>query len=139
MLQPPRHFYASAAELYRACREIGLVWAEIGKAAGRDDVVAHGAALLAVAPLLHHDMHASLNRTVATTSNPAAPRHWPFLADVTHSTIELECGGWGMNWACAGETPPPAIAQPPAHAYKAYPEMMWSGALTAQQVDDTYK
>jgi len=118
---PAYHFYSSAAELYRACVEMGAVWREIGKAAGRADVVAHGSELLKVAPLLYRDLHASLNRTVRNTGVPAAPRRWPFLA-APPSALQR----------------PPPPPPPPEVACKAYPEMMWSGALTEQQVNDTY-
>lgn len=111
----PRHYYASAAETYRAFNEMGRVWSEVGARTGRHDVVMHGASLLSLAPLLHRDLHASMNRTVQPTGNPSAPRRWPFEAH-----------------------PPPDGSRTSAHAYRAYPAMAYSGALTHGQVDDIY-
>ena len=42
----------------------------VGGRAARRDVVAHGEELLAVAPLLYRDLHASLNRTLNTSASP---------------------------------------------------------------------
>jgi hypothetical protein len=44
------HFYSAAAEMFRGFAEIGAVWARIGKAAARPDVVAHAQQLLDTAP-----------------------------------------------------------------------------------------
>jgi hypothetical protein len=68
--QPQSHWYSAAAEAYRAFTEIGRVWVAVGSATGQAQVSAHGVALLSLAPLLHHDLHASLNRTVNTTASP---------------------------------------------------------------------
>jgi len=127
---PPRHYYASAAEAYRGFAEIGAVWQDIGDSSGRADVAAHGAELLKLAPLLYHDLHASLNRTVESTGDPKAPRRWPFVAPAPASVG----GRHGPMQTCHELGTCMQAAAP----YKAYPEMMWSGALTKQQVDDTY-
>ena len=58
------------AEAYRAFAEIGQMWTKVGAAAGRADVVAHGAELLKAAPDMYHDLHASLNKTANTTASP---------------------------------------------------------------------
>ena len=83
------HWYPAAAEAYRAFTELGEVWTAIGKGSGRADVSSHGAALLKLAPLLYHDLHASLNKTVNTT---ASPGHlcYPHRAD----GIGTYTGGW---------------------------------------------
>eukprot|EP01051_Picozoa_sp_SAG22_P006629 SAG22_NODE_440_length_10484_cov_19.751661_3_plen_300_part_00 len=65
----PLHFYSSNAETYRAFVELGSLWQTIGAASQRPDVVAHGAKLLKLAPLLYRDLHASLNRTMNTTAD----------------------------------------------------------------------
>jgi hypothetical protein len=54
----------------QAFAELGAVWQRIGKASGREDVAAHGTELLATAPLLYRDLHASLDKTVNTTASP---------------------------------------------------------------------
>ena len=59
---PQSHWYASAAETYRAFAELGEVWSTLGKSSGRADVADHGAELLKLAPLLYRDLHASLNK-----------------------------------------------------------------------------
>ena len=66
----PLHFFSSNAESYRAFVEMGAVWQDIGKMTGRDEVAKHGATLLALAPELYRDLHASLNMTVNTTQSP---------------------------------------------------------------------
>ena len=110
----PLHFLSSAAEMYRAFTEMGAVWQQVGKAQGRDDILKHASELLAAAPLLYRDLHASLNRTMYATGHPEAPRCWPFVAEVNRTDGQA------------------------AHPHRAYPELMYSGALTAQQVGDIY-
>ena len=63
-ISPRNHDLSSAAEMSRAFLEIGSVWVALGRSQHRDDLVAHGQELLATAPLLLHDLHASLNTTV---------------------------------------------------------------------------
>jgi len=114
----PLHFLSSAAEMYRAFTEAGAVWLDIGKSAGRSDVVDHGVELLRVAPLLYQDLHTSLNHTGHTADLPNSqqgPHCWPYVAD-----------------------PPADMAGQAAHAYRAYPELCYSGALSSEQVDDIY-
>ena len=67
---PPQYWYSHIAEAYRAFIEIGQVWAEVGKAAGRADVVAHAAELLLLAPEMYENLHASLRKTANTTASP---------------------------------------------------------------------
>ena len=74
----PLHWYASAAEMYRAFTDIGAVWVEIGEQAKRADIIKHGNELLQLAPLLYSDLHASLNRTVGTS---AGDRCWQLTAE----------------------------------------------------------
>ena len=105
------HWYASAAAAYRAFAELGRVWVQVGKAAARPDVAAHGAKLLQMAPLLYRDLHTSLNRTVNTTTSPGH-RCYPHRAD-----------GVGTYPGCN---------------FRSYPEMFFSGALTAEQTDAMY-
>ena len=105
---PPLHFYSSAAEAYRAFTEMGAVWTEIGSASSREDVRAHGAQLLQVAPLLYRDLHASLNRTRAGKSGDC----WPH---------RVEGNGPGTKGQMGA-------------IYRGYPEMFFSGALTYDQV-----
>ena len=103
----PRHWYASAAEAYRAFTELGRVWEQVGQAQGRQDVAAHGGELLRLAPLLYHDLHASLNKTVVATTS-----------------ISRRC------WAVAAD-PADAAAAPPA--FRGFAELLWSGALASAQ------
>jgi len=114
--KPSLHFFASTAEFYRSCVEMGEVWQTIGKAKGRADVAQHGAELLALAPLLHHDLQASLNRSVNTTASPG-DRCYP------HRTEWNNADAMGQMGA----------------EYRSFPEMFFSGALTEQQTDDMYK
>ena len=60
------HFFSSTAEAYRAFAEMGPVWQTIGKSVGRADIALHGADLLALAPVLYRDLHASLNASETT-------------------------------------------------------------------------
>jgi hypothetical protein len=76
--EPLLHWYASAAELYRAFGEIGAVWVEIGKHANRTDIANHGNTLLQLAPLLYSDLHTSLNKTANTS---AGERCWQLTAE----------------------------------------------------------
>ena len=122
----PLHFFASAAELYRACAELAPVWAALANAtpparalgAGptRRELAAHAAELRAAAPQLHADLHAALARTVRNaTGVPAAPRCWGYVAE--------------------GRATGTQVTAP----WRAYAEMLYSGALSAQQVDGIYR
>jgi hypothetical protein len=120
---PMLHFYSSAAETYRAFTEIGQVWAEVGAAAGRDDVSAHGAALLRLAPLLHRDLHASLNRTVRTTAE--GHRCYPDVAeDLATRAGQMSTYFRGYRRrATADRLPHPSFAPRagPPHPLRAHP------------------
>ena len=111
------HYYASAAESYRGFMELGAVWERIGRTVARDDVAAHGAELLAAAPLLRRALHASLNLTTQATGNPAAPRCVPTVADPRSDNASV------CDQSCS---------------FRSYSEMMYAGVLTRQQVDDIY-
>jgi hypothetical protein len=107
--EQPLHWYASAAEMYRAFTDLGEVWQDVGRRAGRADVSAHGAKLLAIAPKLYNDLHASMNKTVNITS-----------------ATGKRC------WA-------PAAAGPAKlSTFRGFSEMLWSGALSAEQAADIY-
>lgn len=106
---PPQHWYASAAELYRAFAEAGTAWVAVGKAAGRADIAKHGDELLRLAPLLFADLHTSLNQTVNT------------------SVAGARC------WQLTAEQPAPAQT-----SFRGFAEMMYSGALSAEQTADIY-
>ena len=106
----PQHWYATAAEMCRAFAEIGRVWATLGASMKRDDVKAHGAELLRLAPLIRQQLHASLNRTVSS-STAHGPRCWAQTAENA------------------------ALASP---SFRGHAEMLYSGMLSASQVDDIY-
>jgi len=108
---PQSHWYASIGEMYRAFAELGETWRSIGKSAARSDVVEHGSELLKLAPLLYHDLHASMNKTVNTTASPGH-RCYPHRAD-----------GIGTYTGCN---------------FRSYSEMFYSGALSAEQTDAIY-
>ena len=111
----PLHFFSSNAESYRAFPEIGDVWQKVGKAVNRPDITQHGAKLLATAPLLYHDLHASLNATMEVTAS----------GDRCYShRVE------GNDNLTIGQM---------SAVYRSYPEVFFSGALTEQQMDDMYK
>merc|ERR1719353_2616755 len=76
--QLPHHWYASAAEMYRAFTDMGRVWVAVGQASKRADVSAHGSSLLALAPQIYADLHASLNATVNASSSE---RCWQLSAE----------------------------------------------------------
>eukprot|EP00966_Prymnesium_polylepis_P263077 6076297-Prymnesium_polylepis.1 len=99
-----------------AVTEMGRVWTEIGEQHGRADVADHGASLLEIAPLLHRDLHASLNRTNNRTASPG------------DSCFPHRVEGFG-----------PATAGQMSAVYRGYPEMFFSGALTEEQVDAMYR
>lgn len=126
----PEHRYASAAELYRAFAEIGAVWVAIGKAVGRSDVAAHGNELLAIAPELYADLHASMNRTV--TSTPSGARCWAAVADAP----QVKAGsGANVNStaAASGGVSGAEIGSP-----RDYAAMLYSGALSEVQTAEVY-
>jgi phage tail protein X len=110
----PRHFYASAAELYRACTELGEVWSAIGTARHRADVAAHGAELSALALQIRAQLSVSLNRTMGTAGS--GTRCWRATADEPSSTSNPR----------------------PTPSFRGFAEMLYSGALTTQQVSDIY-
>ena len=115
----PLHFLSSAAEMYRAFAEMGAIWQAVGKAAGRDDISAHGAGLLKLVPMLYTDLHASLNKTTAPSADVQAPACLPFVAEGAEGAGEI-------------------VGQQSAHAYIGYPQMMYSGALSHNQVANIY-
>jgi hypothetical protein len=106
------HFYSAAAEMYRGFTEMGTIWESIGKTAARPDVAAHGAQLLATAPKLYAALHSSLNKTTVFTNDSAAPR--------CLSTVSDGAPGVCNQWVY----------------FRSYNEMLYSGALSPQQVDD---
>ena len=105
------HWYSHIAEAYRAFSDLGEVWVKVGTAASRPDVVVHGAGLLEEAPAMYTDLHASMNKTVNTTSSPGH-RCYPHRAD-----------GFGTYAGCD---------------FRTYPEMFYSGALSAEQTSAIY-
>eukprot|EP01043_Picozoa_sp_COSAG02_P082468 COSAG02_NODE_20685_length_819_cov_1.483333_1_plen_255_part_01 len=109
--QHPLHWYASAAETYRAFTDLGEVWSAVGQRSGRADVAAHGAELLKIAPQLYHDLHSSMNKTANAS------------------------GSGEHCWAMAAETGQEAQD---AATFRGYAEMMYSGALTVEQIADIY-
>ncbi len=109
------HFYSAAAEMYRGFTELGAVWERLAKSnTARVDVAQHAEELLAAAPGLYTALHRSLNATTVATGNPAAPRCLSTVSD-------------GVTGVCDQST-----------SFRSYSEMVYSGALTAQQVDDIY-
>jgi hypothetical protein len=112
---PPQYWYSHIAEAYRAFTEIGQVWAEVGEAAGRADVLAHAAELLSLAPKMYDDLHASLQKTANTT---ASPGHTCYPDNAAVFGGKPSYGG-GCN-------------------FRAYPELFYSAALTAEQQDAMY-
>jgi len=110
----PVHWYASAAETYRAFAELGEVWSTVGKSSGRADVAAHGAELLTLAPQLYKQLHASLNKTVRSAGSAKC---WP-------QSVE------GIASASGGLSSSPS--------FRGFAELLYSGALTPQQVADIY-
>ena len=106
----PKHWYASAAELYRTCTELGRMWTAVGKRMHRDDVAAHGAELLKLAPQIYTQLQASLKKTMRRNGSSQC---WS-------ATVE-------------GGTPTPL---PPS--FRGFAEMLYSGAMTQQQVQDIY-
>jgi hypothetical protein len=129
------HWYSSAAELYRACTEIGAVWTEIGAKMKRVDVAAHGAELLKLAPEIYQQLHLSLNKTVSNAGND---RCWPMTAATPHSPAPPpEPMPVSSHHATKGNLhrPPPT---PVRTSFRGYAELLYSGALTTQQVSDIY-
>jgi hypothetical protein len=79
-------FYANAAEMYRAFTELGRVWNTIGNSTGRPDIQAHGAQLVALAPQLFKDLHASMSKTVNIS---AEHRCWPQTVEKDGSAMKF--------------------------------------------------
>jgi hypothetical protein len=79
--QHPLHFYASAAETYRAFTDLGEVWSAVGQRSGRTDVAAHGADLLKIAPRLYQDLHSSMNKTA--NASASGGHCWAMAAETT--------------------------------------------------------
>ena len=117
----PVHWYASAAELYRACTELGEVWVTVGKSADRPDIAAHGKELLQMAPLLYTDLHTSLNRTLNTSAS-SGERCW-------QQAVEP-----GANFDLRSPKKPGQ----PVISFRGMSEMLFSGALSALQTADIY-
>ena len=94
-LEARLHYLSSAAEAYRAFVEMGAVWRAVGKATGRGDISTHATELLETAPLLLHDLHASLNRTLhlngegercwAHTGEPNCGLHFRTIPEMFYS------------------------------------------------------
>ena len=108
----PKHWYASAAELYRACLEMGSTWSAVGKSMHRADVSAHGAQLSALAPQILQQLQSSLNKTV-TTSGPDTCWAQTVERDESSSTSTA--------------------------SFRGFSEMLYSGALSSQQVAEIYQ
>jgi len=80
-------------------------------------VAAHATELLKVAPEARAQLQASLKKRIYTTDNPRAPRCVPISAD---------------------EPPPGSLPGGCLGDFRGYPELMYSGLLTAQQADDLF-
>eukprot|EP00911_Craspedida_sp_UC1_P000935 UC1_evm4s707 len=111
------HMYSCAGNIYRGFEDIGEMWTRVGHATGRNDVVAHGTELLTAAPRLRAHIQASLNRTMFKTGNPVAPRCVPPGADA-NANLPGQCSNYD---------------------FRAYPELLYSGVLTDDQVEDVYR
>ena len=114
--------------MYRGFTEIGKLWVRLGNSTGRVDVATHGAQLLATAPQLVAAMRRSLNQTTVDTGNPAAPRCLPTVADQRASRRLRSTSDDSQSTVCDQST-----------SFRSYPEMLYSGTLTWQQVDDVYR
>ena len=113
-------FFSIAAEMWRGLVDLGSVWLEIGASAGRDDVTAAGKSMVEVeAPALLSDLLRSLNRSVVSTGDPAAPRCWPYVAG-----------------AGACDSVPGAASDRDSEPWRTYPEMMWAAAVPTGIVND---
>lgn len=108
--------------MYRGFTEIGKLWVRLGNSTDRAEIANHGAQLLATAPKLLVAMHRSLNQTTVETGNPAAPRCLPTVAD-QRAGQDVRSASYGND--CDQST-----------SFRSYPEMLYSGTLTRQQVDD---
>lgn len=112
------HFYSSAGEMYRGFNELGPIWTRIGTKAGRNDIIEHGARLTAAAPGILKALRSSVASNTYPTGNPLAPRCISTRADPAEANGEAVCND--------------------ATDFRAVPEMLYSGALSWQQVDDIY-
>ena len=111
------HWYSSAGEMYRGFAELGKVWRRIGKAANRQDIAEHGAKLLAAVPGLLKSARASIATNTFETGDPLFPRCYSTRADQVD--------------------PSKPVCNDPTD-FRAVPEMLYSGILSRQQVDDIY-
>lgn len=103
----PRHFYASAAEMYRACTDLGAVWAKLGARTGNAQIAADGQSMRNTARLLLKDLNSSMAATVNTSGSV---RCWQASADNATKLPD----------------------------FRGYSEMLNSGVLTKEQVEDIY-
>lgn len=127
----PLHWYASAAELYRACSEMGKVWVRVGKAAGRADISKHGAELVALAPVIQADLQTSLNKTAQLAQSRAGTAST--TAATTAATNTARPDEEERCWQLAADANS-SSAKP--SSFRGFAEMMYSGALSKTQVDD---
>ena len=104
------------------------MWVAIGQKMQRGDVVAHGEELLQLAPLIQQQLQASLNKTVRTVGAVRCWAQTTETAPAPPSTYMQGTHGGGLVSA-----PPPAPL-----SFRGYSEMLFSGALTKQQVMEIY-
>ena len=121
------HMYSCAGGVYRGFADAGEMWAAIGTAHGRKDIVAHATELLAVAPKLRAALQSSIAKTSFTITEPG-PRHGK-------TCIVTGAGRSGPG----GARLPAAGASCTDGGGRSYPELFYSGVLTRLQVDDIYE
>lgn len=105
---PLPHMYSCTSNVWRGFDDLGRVWLDVGRTAGRADVTAHGEELLQAAPRLLASLRASLALTSWATGNPKAPRGVP-----TGATN------------APGGPPTGALGD-----FRGFPELMYSAALS---------
>jgi hypothetical protein len=104
------------------------MWAAVGKARQMPEVAAHGASLLAIAPKMRAAIQASIAKTSFTITEEG-PRKGKTCVRT----------GAGKDSPSGQPNLPTASSSCTDGGGRSYPEMFYSGVLTAQQVDDIYE
>eukprot|EP01052_Picozoa_sp_SAG31_P022231 SAG31_NODE_1758_length_7335_cov_18.704600_4_plen_360_part_00 len=117
-------------ETWRAFRDLGAVWQQIGAAQGYPNLESVGASLAAEAPHILRDVHHAMELSAVpaknTTSFPRAPCH-PYVAG------ERSCSLMSEGRVSRTKGPYNPRAQEP---WRSYSGMFWSGGLSSQSAID---
>jgi hypothetical protein len=114
-------YYSNSTEAARGFRDLGVVWEQIGKRSGKQELVTWGQRLLKESKAITKDIQTSIGRSILKDSQPAclpaiAGAKEPFYVALTRDPLD-----------------------PQIRSYRAYMEMLFSGNLTKEQVEMVVK